>query len=93
MEKQKDKSKRLLSFLRRYNSEIDEICRDWERSQKKKGGEEMSEYVIKEYIPATQGPAISVVTEDELWKILQSVREGSRKISMYKLGDCILDWS
>ena len=35
-EKRKNKRKRFLALLRRHNSEIDEICSDWERAQKRK---------------------------------------------------------
>lgn len=40
MSHQKDKTKRLLPILRRHNPEIDELCLDWERSQRKKGEED-----------------------------------------------------
>jgi len=37
MGKQVNRQEKLLSILRRHNYEIDEICRNWWRSQENKG--------------------------------------------------------
>ncbi|NVM22872.1 MAG: hypothetical protein HWN68_13955 [Desulfobacterales bacterium] len=38
-------------------------------------------------------PQIREVDEDELWKIVQNAVDKLPKIAVYRIGDCIFDWS
>ena len=50
------------------------------------------EYVVKKYMNPGD-PEIVAVTEEQLWEILQEAKDGGLKIAVYKLGNCVLDWS
>lgn len=48
------------------------------------------EYLIKDY---DEKGKVTLIDEDELWRIFQAAKENPRHISVYKVGNCILDWS
>lgn len=61
----------------------------------------MNEYLIKDYTGIDdvrlENPRIFIVNEKELFELLQKIRneddEKYTKISVFKIGDCVLDWS
>lgn len=57
----------------------------------------MKDYLIKDYtdvsIDNEKEPTIQVVSEEELWDFLQSLKNKRRKIAIFEVGDCLLDWS
>jgi len=59
----------------------------------------MAEYLIRDYTKSPPTPAdpkaeLLVVNEKELLKILDEVHTGTtRRVAVYPLGDCVLDWS
>lgn len=59
----------------------------------------MEEFLIKDYtgidIDKRESSEVSIVDEKRLWEILQKAKslDGFPQISVYKLGECVLDWS
>lgn len=57
----------------------------------------MEEYLVKDFsgisVEKRQEPKISLVTKEELWEIIQKIKECPREIAVYELGNCVLDWS
>lgn len=59
----------------------------------------MTDYLIKNYSAKDDKgkPSFRIVNEDELFVILQDfheeLNENKEKIAVYKLGDCVLDFS
>ena len=61
------------------------------------GEDEMKEYLIRDYTSvepdAGEKFKMQVVDEEKLFEIIQGLKDKPRKIAIYRLGDCILDWS
>ena len=57
----------------------------------------MKDYLIEDFtdvsIAGEGEPTIRVVDEKELWNFLQSLKSKPREISVFEIGDCLLDWS
>lgn len=58
----------------------------------------MEEYLIKDYdAKAVKGteerPHLRVVVGKEVWEVVEEAKRESKKIAIYLLGDCVLDWS
>jgi hypothetical protein len=58
------------------------------------------EYLIKEYFPHRTTPVTRIVTDEgeqdninTLFFTLNQAKEEGRKIAVYQLGQCVLDWS
>ena len=59
----------------------------------------MNQYLIKDFSEMKKTNdhddiKYRVVNEDELWSILQDAKDNKNLlISVYRLGECVLDWS
>lgn len=57
----------------------------------------MEEFLIKDYenVETDNGeePKIKIVSEKELWEIFRKAKERFPEIAVYKIGECVLDWS
>jgi hypothetical protein len=62
---------------------------------------QMVEYIVKEYVlnaDGTREVKVSILTDrtgssDGLWYVLQEAKETGRKVLVYRVGECLLDWS
>ena len=59
-------------------------------------------YLIKDYTEVTELESkradfhnlkISVVSENELWAVLDTAKTDKLQIAVYEVGKCLLDWS
>ena len=54
------------------------------------------QYVVRDVTDLLMGKSgkstIKLVRDEELWEIIQSCKENPRRIEVYLLGNCILDW-
>ena len=51
----------------------------------------MNEYLIIDYTSGSM--KYTLVYEKDLWNILDKAKNNELKIAVYKVGDCVLDWS
>lgn len=54
-------------------------------------------YLVRDYTevtdPKRENPQDTVVYGDEIIRVIDEAKEGGRKISIYTIGECLLDWS
>ena len=62
----------------------------------------MQDYLVKDWTNVKFGPnrrsqdgqpECKVVCEDDIWKVIDSAKENGSKISIYKVGECVVDWT
>lgn len=51
------------------------------------------DYLVVEYFEDDDKPRLFRVSQVELWKLLDEAKESGRLISVYEIGECVLDWS
>lgn len=52
-------------------------------------------YLIRDFTgkEANEEPDDSIVYEEEVFKVIEKAKEENRKIAVYVIGNCVLDWS
>jgi len=55
----------------------------------------MSEYLIKYWADKNENgePSLELVHGDGVFDVIDDARENNKKVSIYRLADCVLDWS
>jgi hypothetical protein len=53
----------------------------------------VQEYLVKDFSGDPKNPVLTIVYGEEIWKVLNNAKENEDLISIYLLGDCVLDWS
>jgi len=52
-------------------------------------------YLVKDYTNSYNegNPKIIIVSEDNVWDVLNDAKENELLITVFRIGDCLLDWS
>lgn len=55
----------------------------------------MNYYLVKDWTNKTedQEPKLSLLVEPDVWPVIDAAKQDGHKIAVYKVGDCVLDWS
>jgi hypothetical protein len=48
---------------------------------------------LPENAPLGADPVISVVSTEDIWQVLDDAKQNNKRISVYAIGACLIDWS